>query len=249
MCRFTSCRCFAGLRLLRRTAYSPSSKCFFPGGRGIKRRNAAVTEPGITRTSKQHGVTLTFECRRLSSRRRIFDPALQVPAVLSGVVLDVGGGVGDPAAGVVYPVRPHRVAPHEVPVQPRGARQDRHAQAARGEDHHGGHEHYEDGRHPYRARQEDDGAEEDEGHHGAGEGEAGEQQENGAGDDEGEEADDLRGVGCLLLKPADEAGPAGGAGRPLWPCRRRYAWASLPLRHSACWRSSGTNERHRRIIY
>ncbi|CAL9174481.1 unnamed protein product, partial [Musa hybrid cultivar] len=30
--RFTSCRCFAGLRLLRRTAYSPSSKCFFPGG-------------------------------------------------------------------------------------------------------------------------------------------------------------------------------------------------------------------------
>lgn len=145
----------------------------------------------------------------------------------------MGGGVGDPAAGVVHPVRPHRVAPHEVPVQPRGARQDRHAQAARGEDYHGGHEHYEDGRHPYRARQEDDGAEEDEGHHGAGEGEAGEQQENGAGDDEGEEADDLRGVGCLLLKPADEAGPAGGAGGPLWPCRRRYAWASLPLRHSA----------------
>ncbi|RZS17377.1 hypothetical protein BHM03_00049518, partial [Ensete ventricosum] len=172
-----------------------------------------------------------------SPRSRVLHPAPQVATVLPRVVRHVARPVSDPAARAVHPVRPRRAPPHEVVVQPRGARQGRHGEPARGEDGGGHDKHQETDRDPHRARQEDDGAEEGEGHDGASEGE---DEEDAAGEDEGEEADDLVGAGCVAVEPAEEAWPAGGGegGGPR-VTRRHCPWACwLPLCHGSWWKIS-----------
>lgn len=125
---------------------------------------------------------------------------MEVPAILPGVILDMRGRVGDPAAGVVDAVGADGVATGEVPVGPRGGRHGGHGQADGGEEGRG----EEEGGHgegdPDRAGEERDRAQEDEAHHGARDRQARQDQEGRPGEEQGEEAHELRGcrpVGCL----------------------------------------------------
>lgn len=137
---------------------------------------------------------------------------MQIPTILPRVVLHVARRVVDPAPRVVDPVRAGRVEPPEILVHPRQGGDSGHARSAHREEPGYGYE--EDGAKwdPYGAGKEDQWCEENEAEDGGGDGEAGEEEQDAAGDDEGQEADELGGVGGVFLEFADYAGCGVGAG-------------------------------------
>lgn len=141
---------------------------------------------GVQKKSKQKYIKTSLPVlpRPISSPgSRILDLALQIPTVLSRVVLHLAGRVHDPAPSIIHPIRTDRVGPTEVLVNPGQSRRSRHPKPAQGEE--PGREDQEESsdRDPYRARYEEERGEEDEAEDCGCYGNAGEEEEYGSGDD------------------------------------------------------------------
>lgn len=120
-----------------------------------------------------------------SSGSRVLHLALQIPAVLSRIVLHLARRVRDPGPGIINPVRTKGVGPSEVLVNPRKSRRHHHPEPAKAQDPGCEDEEERTDRDPYRARYEEEWREEDEAEDGSGDGYTGEEEEHGSGDDEG----------------------------------------------------------------
>lgn len=142
--------------------------------------------------------------RRAACRLRPGSGVLHVDAGARAVLPRV---VAHPAARgaradvVVHPVRAHgsTMPPREVPVRPRAGRHRAHGEAPAddrggpGDEDRGGH------RHPERAGEEQERAEDDKRDEGDGERDAREDKERREGDSQGEETDEPRGVVRVML--------------------------------------------------
>lgn len=157
---------------------------------------------------------------------------MQIPTILPRIVLDMAGGVCDPAPGIVYTVGARWVPPSHVLVDPRESRQGGDAEGAHGEESGDGDEDDGAGGNPDGTGEEDKWGEEDKGEDGGGKGEAGEDKEDSTGDDKGQKADELGGVGGVAVDPPEECCAGGalastpGGGRPGY-----RTWAGLAFRH------------------
>lgn len=111
-----------------------------------------------------------------------------------------------PAPSIIDPTRTRRVHPLKVPVRPRQSGNDGDSEPAHGQESGGDEEENGADRNPNRTRYEDQRRKKDQTQNSRGDRQSSEKEKNRAGDDEGQDSDELGGIGCMLMESTEERG-------------------------------------------